>query len=135
MPSAHEALIHLMVITSASDRDMAHLELERIGSVAKNWPIFIDFDADKLVDVAQDCQLMLQEEDGMDNVMMQAAKAIPAHLHDTAYAAAVEVAAVDMEMRLEEVRVLALLRKYLSVDPLAAAAIERATKARHKMLT
>ena len=35
-------------------------------------------------------------------------EALPERLHDTAYAAAFEVAAVDLEMRMEEVRVLQL---------------------------
>ncbi|TIM60124.1 MAG: Tellurite resistance protein TerB, partial [Mesorhizobium sp.] len=40
----HEALIHLMVITSASDRDMTDVELARIGDVVRSWPVFEDFD-------------------------------------------------------------------------------------------
>ena len=35
---------------------------------------------------------------------------MPERLHDTAYAAAFEVAAVDLEMRMEELRVLQLIR-------------------------
>ena len=34
----HEALIYLMVITSASDRDMTDVELARIGDVVRSWP-------------------------------------------------------------------------------------------------
>ena len=134
-PTAHEALIYLMVVTSAADREMTDIELNRIGEVVRSWPIFLDFDADRLVSVAQDCQLVLQEDNGLEDVLETARKAIPIHLHDTAYAAAFEVAAVDLEMRIEEVRVMQLLRQHLGVDPLTVAAIERATKARHKMLT
>ncbi|MBX3578573.1 MAG: tellurite resistance TerB family protein [Rhizobiaceae bacterium] len=134
-PTAHEALIYLMVVTSAADREMTDIELTRIGEVVRTWPIFLDFDADKLIAVAQDCQAMLQEPNGLEDVLDVARKAIPVHLHDTAYAAAFEVAAVDLEMRLEELRVMQLLRKHLGVDALTIAAIERAAKARHKMLT
>ena len=52
----HEALIHLMVITSASDRDMTDVELARIGDVVRSWPVFVDFNQDRLVAVAQACQ-------------------------------------------------------------------------------
>ena len=38
-------------------------------------------------------------------------------------------------MRMEELRVLQRLRQHLSVDGLTIAAIERATKARHRTLT
>ena len=134
-PSTHEALIYLMVITSASDRDMTNVELARIGAVTKTWPIFQDFDEDDLIPVAQACQRLLQENDGLEGVLAIARAAIPAHLHDTAYAAAFEVATVDLEMRMEERRVLQVMRRYLDVDTEAIAAIERATKARHRTLT
>jgi tellurite resistance protein len=133
-PTTHEALIHLMVITSASDRDMTDLELARIGQVVETWPVFQDFDLDRLVEVAQDCQKLLHRREGLEGVLDLARKAIPERLHDTAYAAAFEVAAVDLEMRFEEVRVLQQLRRYLSVDTLTVGAIERACKARHRML-
>ena len=97
-----------MVVTSASDRDMTDVELARIGDVVRSWPVFEDFDHDKLIDVAQDCQKMLHEEDGLEGVLAQVGEALPERLHDTAYAAAFEVAAVDLEMRMEEVRVLQL---------------------------
>jgi hypothetical protein len=134
-PTAHEALIYLMVVTSASDRDMTDVELARIGDVVKSWPIFQDFNADRLVKVAQDCQKLLHEEGGLQQVIEVARDAVPLHLHDTAYAAAFEVAAVDLEMRMEELRVLQLLRRELAVDPLTVAAIERANKARQRSLT
>jgi tellurite resistance protein len=134
-PTAHEALIYLMVVTSASDRDMTDIELGRIGDVVRSWPIFEDFDAHKLVGVAQNCQKLLHEDGGLHNVIAAARDSVPLHLHETAYAAAFEVAAVDLEMRMEELRVLQLLRGELAVDPLAVAAIERANKARHRTLT
>ncbi len=53
---------------------------------------------------------MLHEKDGLEGVLERVAEALPERLHDTAYAAAFEVAAVDLEMRMEEVRVLQLIR-------------------------
>ena len=135
LPSAHEALIYLMVVTSAADRDMTDVELARIGVVVRTWPIFEDFNEKRLIAVAQDCQLMLHADNGLDDVLDTARRVIPDRLHETAYAAAFEVASVDLEMRMEELRVLQLLRKHLNVDPLTIAAIERATKARHRTLT
>ena len=134
-PTAHEALIYLMVVTSAVDRDMTDVELARIGEVVRSWPIFEDFNSDRLVKVAQDCQKLLHEDDGLERVMEAARTAMPLHLHETAYAAAFEVAAVDLEMRMEELRILQLLRRELAVDPVAADAIERANKARQRTLT
>ena len=134
-PSTHEALIYLMVITSASDREMTDVELARIGAVTRSWPIFEDFDENRLIATAQTCQRLLHEKQGLDGVLALARSAIPTHLHDTAYAAAFEVATVDLEMRMEERRVLQLMRRYLEIDNETVAAIERATKARHRTLT
>ncbi|TIT15812.1 MAG: Tellurite resistance protein TerB, partial [Mesorhizobium sp.] len=80
--------------------------------------------------VAQDCQQMLHEKDGLEGVLARVAESLPERLHDTAYAAAFEVAAVDLEMRMEEVRVLQLIRRQLDLDTLTVAAIARAAKAR-----
>lgn len=137
MPSLtpHEALIHLMVITSASDRDMTDVELGRIGEVVRSWPVFVDFNRDRLVQVAQACQKALHEKDGLEGVLARVAEALPERLRDTAYAAAFEVAAVDLEMRLEEIRVLQLIRLKLDLDTLTVAAIARAAKARLRTLT
>ncbi|AZN97833.1 Tellurite resistance protein TerB [Mesorhizobium sp. M9A.F.Ca.ET.002.03.1.2] len=133
--SPHEALIYLMVITSASDRDMTDVELARIGDVVRTWPVFEDFNDDRVVGVAQDCQKTLHEKDGLEGVLTRVAEALPERLHDTAYAAAFEVAAIDLEMRMEEVRVLQLIRRQLDLDALTVAAIGRAAKARLRTLT
>ena len=135
LPSTHEALIYLMVITSASDRDMTDVELARIGDVVRSWPVFEDFKHDRLIAIAQDCQKMLHEKDGLEGVLERVAEALPERLHDTAYAAAFEVAAVDLEMRMEELRVLQLIRRQLDLDALTAAAIARGAKARLRTLT
>ncbi|MBX3598748.1 MAG: tellurite resistance TerB family protein [Rhizobiaceae bacterium] len=135
LPSVHEALIYLMIVTSASDRDMDHLELGSIGEVVRTWPVFEDFDASRLLDVAQDCQVLLTAGSGLEHVLELAHQVIPSRLLDTAYAAVFEVAAADLEMRMEEARVLQRVREHLGIDPLSVAAIEMATKARLRTLT
>jgi hypothetical protein len=123
-----------MVIMSAADRDMTDEELVRIGNIVRTWPVFVDFDDERLVEVSRDCQKLLQQEDGLGNVLSAIRAAIPRRLHDTAYALAFEVAAVDLEMRLEELRILQLLRESLAIETPVVEAIERAAKARHRML-
>lgn len=135
LPTPHEALIYLMVITSAADREMTDIEMARIGNVLKTWPVFQDFDDWKLIRVAQECQQRLQAQDGLGAMLADVAHVLPKRLHDTAYAAAFEVATVDLEMRMEELRVLELIRNALEVDGATIEAIERATKARHRTLT
>ncbi|RWP07683.1 MAG: Tellurite resistance protein TerB, partial [Mesorhizobium sp.] len=84
---------------------------------------------------AQDCQKRLHEKDGLEGVLAEVAEVLPERLRDTAYAAAFEVAAVDLEMRMEEVQVLQLIRRQLDLDTLTVAAIGRAAKARLRTLT
>jgi tellurite resistance protein len=133
--TAHEAMIYLMVIMSASDREMTDEELARIGLVTRSWPVFLDFDEHRLIAAAKDCQKLLHDGKSLDGILELARKAIPERLHDTAYALALEVASVDLEMRMEEVRVMQRLRQHLKLDDSMANAIERASKARHRMLT
>jgi len=136
MPTTHEALIYLMVVCSASDRDMSDPELGRIGDVVQSWPVFQDFDHERLIGVAQDCQRLLAESGkGLDDVLAVAKKAIPKQLRDTAYAAAFEVAAADLEMRIEEARILQRVGDALEVDEGTAYAIALSVKARHRSLT
>jgi hypothetical protein len=51
-------------------------------------------------------------------------------LHDTAYALAVEVSAVDLRLEQEELRLLEMIRDKLALDGLVAAAIEASARAR-----
>jgi len=134
-PTIHEALIYLMVVTSASDRDMNEAELEHIGDSVRTWPIFLDYDPADLLEAARDCQKLLQEEGGLEKIYQIVLETVPLHMHDTAYAIAVEVAVVDREMRLEERRVLQRLRSWLAVDDETALAIALSAKARYRTLT
>jgi tellurite resistance protein len=134
-PDACEALVYLMVVVSASDSDMTELELERIGDLARVSPVFDDFEPGRIFEAAKDCQKLLQEPQGLQGVLHIARNVIPERLHDTAYALAADIAAVDLEMRLEERRVLQLIRDNLAVDDATCTAIDRAAKARHRTLT
>jgi tellurite resistance protein len=127
-----QALIYLMVVVSAADRDMMDVELSRIGEIVRGWPIFVDFSEENLPVVARQCQELLQSEGGLEQVLGAATDTLPPILHDTAYAAAVEIAVADYEIRLEEKRVLQQLRQHLLIDADVAKAIELAAKARHR---
>lgn len=135
LPTPEEALIYLMVMSSASDRDMSDPELGRIGEVVRTWPVFQDFDPQRIIEVAQECQHIVQDTHGLDEVLALANGVIPQRLRDTAYAAAFEVAAADLEMRMEEARILQRIADALGVDDDTVNAIEVAAKARAKTLT
>lgn len=132
--SHHEALVFAMVTMSAVDRTMTDAELRRIGEIVETVPVFRDFDAERLVSLAETCGEILGEDDGLDTILDVIATCLPKHLHETAYALAVEVAAADLRVRQEELRFLALLRDKLDLEKLVVAAIERGARARHRRL-
>ena len=130
----HDALIYAMVTMSAVDRTMTNAELARIGNIVNNLPVFDDFDADKLVRVAEDCGEILSAEGGLEEVLNLIARSMPEKLYETAYALAVEVAAADLAVGQEELRLLEMIQDRLGIDALTKAAIERGARARHSIL-
>ncbi|MEM8855253.1 MAG: tellurite resistance TerB family protein [Devosia sp.] len=132
--SHHEALVFAMVTISAVDRTMTDAELRRIGEIVEQVPVFRDFDADRLVNLAETCGEILQEDDGLETMLELISACTPKTLHETAYALAVEVAAADLRIQQEELRFLAMLRDALDLEKLVVAAIERGARARHRRL-
>ena len=132
--TAHDALIHLMLVAASSDSTMTERELLRIQGLIDRLPVFEGFDKARLGDVANDCADMLNGPDGLDTVIDTALAALPKKLEETAYALAVEVTAVDLQLEQEELRFLEMLRDRLSIDRLTTAAIEVAARARHRRM-
>jgi len=127
-----EAVIYLMVMVSASDREMDDVELARIGAIVRTLPAFRGFEQSQTLAVAQDCQKWLQREDGFVEILDAASAAIPEAAHDMAYALAVDIAIANLKVKPEEVRLLQILREKLSLDRATVSAIERAARARHR---
>lgn len=132
--SAHDALIHLMIVAASSDSAMTEAELVRISALIDRLPVFEGFDRERLADVANACADALNGPEGLDGVIDDAIAALPKKLEDTAYALAVEVTAVDLHLEQEELRYLEMLRDRLTIDRLTTAAIEVAARARHRRM-
>jgi tellurite resistance protein len=128
-PSIQEALIYTMVTMSAVDRIVSDGELAKIGNIVSQLPAFAKFDPEKLVKIAEDCGEILSREDGLETILTTIAATLPKKMHETAYALAVDVAAVDRDVR----RFLEMLRDSLHLDTLIIAAIERGARARHQV--
>lgn len=131
-PTPQEALVYLMVIMSAADRDMGDRELARIGAIIRTLPVFEGFPQARTLEVAQQCQQLLQEEAGLGGLLALIRSALSDELRETAYALAVEVAAADMSVKEEETRVLDIVRDQFAIDPLVVAAIESSAAIRHR---
>lgn len=127
----HTALIFTMVLVSAAEGVMTDAELETIGRQVRYLPVFQGFDHDDLPDVGRSCAELLRKEDGLDVACDMIVEALSSRLRETAYALACDVAAADGSIADEEANLLEFLRRRLSIDRLLAAAIERATQARH----
>ncbi len=133
-PSPHDALIHIMVVMSAADRAMTDAELKKIGDIVKTLPVFKSYRSDDVVVAASRCTELLQDDDGLDQIIDNALEVLPKKLYETAYALAVDVAAADLHLEQEELRLLQILRDRFNLDRLACAAIERGARARHQTL-
>jgi tellurite resistance protein len=130
--NTQQALIYVMVTMSGVQGNIADKELQAIGRVVSELPIFAGFDATKLTIIAEQCGEILQEEEGLSAVFGLVAEALSPRLKETAYAVAVEIAASDLAVGREELRFLAMLRDHLGLDKLVTAAIERSAIARYQ---
>jgi tellurite resistance protein len=130
--SHHAALVYVMVVVSASDGNMSESELRTIGDIVRTLPVFRDFDHHRLISASRECAEILQEPDGLEAVLGLIRNALPESLRETAYWLALEVALTDVRVNLEEVRIVELLRRALSIDRLVAAALDRAAEARYR---
>jgi hypothetical protein len=95
-------------------------------------PVFEGYDRSRMPHIANECVDLINGSAGLDGVLDLAIAALPDRLQDTAYALCVEVAAVDLQLEQEELRLLEMIRDKLSLDRLTTAAIEVAARARHR---
>ena len=130
----HEALVYIMITMSAADRQISDRELERIAQIVRQLPVFMGYDVNGLAKTAESCGDILGNDDGLEQLLEIVSGALPKKLHETAYALAVEVAAADLKVPDEEIRLLELVRDTLRLDTLVTAAIERSARARHQTL-
>lgn len=130
--SPHDALVAVMMVVSAADREVSDKELQRIIVVVQTMPAFERFDRDRIERVVETIADLMQSEDGLDALMGLIVEALPFTMRETAYAFACDVAAADGVLAVEEMRLLEIIRHKLEIGRLAAAAIERGARARHQ---
>ncbi len=129
----HAALIATMVLVAAADEGkISDAEIETMSRLVASLPAFVAFDRGRIAEIGRQCAAMLAREDGLEIALDAIAQALPQELRETAYALACDVVAADRRADEAELRLLGLLRDRLEIDPLVAAAIERAARARHR---
>jgi tellurite resistance protein len=127
-----DALVALMIATSASDEHIRTVELISIERIVDHMPIFADYDKDRLRVTSTAVFDLFEEQDGLDALFGLIREALPERLYETGYALACDVAASDGLLGEQELRFLAEIRFELRIDRLHAAAIERGARARHQ---
>ena len=132
--TAQDALVAIMIATSASDDAIRTSELVTIEGIVDHLPVFGDYDGGRIRKVGQMVTTLFMEEDGLDELFRRVRAALPERLWETAYALACDVAAADGTLRESELRLLEEMRYELSIDRLHGAAIERGARARHLTL-
>lgn len=126
-----DCLVAMMIAIAASDEDMRTAELVKIETTVNNLPIFANYDLDRLRVMSQTVFDLFSVEDGLDALFGLIRANLPAHLYETAYALACDIAAADGSLNERELRLLEEMRYELDLDRLHAAAIERGARARH----
>jgi hypothetical protein len=130
--SPQNALIYLMVVAASSDAAMTDKELIRIEALIAQLPVFDGYDRTQLPRIANECVDLINGVHDVEDVLDMAIAAVPKRLRDTAYALAVEIAAVDLTLEQEELRFLEMVRDRLDLDRLVTAAIEATARARYR---
>jgi len=129
--TAEDSLVAIMIAVSASDENIRTSELITIEAIVNHLPVFANYDADRIKQVAHTVFDLFGEEDGLDALFGLVRDNLPEALWETAYALACDVAAADGKLRESELRLLEETRYELNIDRLHAAAIERGARARH----
>ena len=132
--TAQDALVAVMLATSASDENMRSSELMSIERMVTYLPVFKDYDAARIAAVADAVFELFEREDGLDTLFQRVRDALPDRMFEAAYAMACDVAAADGRAGEAELRMLEEIRYELDLDRLYAAAIERGARARHMVM-
>lgn len=129
--SPQDALVAVMIATSAADAQLRTAEMVAIQRMVNSMPIFADYDVDRIRIIAQTVFDLFEEEDGLAALFGLIRDGLPERLHETAYALACDAAAADGRLRDVELRMLEEVREELQIDRLHAAAIEWGARVRH----
>ncbi len=128
--SPQDALVAVMVATSAADEIFSTPELLIITRLVDALPAFDNYDQDRIKTISQTVFDLFEEEDGIEALMGLVKPALPPGFNETAYALACDVIAADGTARMSELEFLQILRQDLGIGRLTAAAIERGARAR-----
>lgn len=129
---AQEALVCTMVLVAAADGGITDREIGVMSGIVQTMPAFHNFSSEQLRTATEATVSLLREEEGLRHAGQLIRHALEPRLRETAYALACEVAAAGRRTNASSLEMLEFVKDELELDPLAAAAIERAARARHQ---
>lgn len=129
---AQEALVCTMVLVAAADGGITDREIGVMSGIVQTMPVFRSFSSEQLEIATDTTVTLLREEEGLRHAARLIRDALEPRLRETAYALACEVAAASRLAKQPSLEMLEFVKEELELDPLAAAAIERAARARHQ---
>ncbi len=130
--TAEEALICIMVLVAAADGSISDREIGVMAGLVQTLPAFSEFSSDQLDSATGAAITLLGEDEGLSHAGQMIRDALEPRLRETAYALACDIVAADKGSSQPVLRMLELVGTELRLDPLVAAAIERAARARHQ---
>ena len=128
--NAQEALVCTMVLVAAASGEITDREIGAMAGLVQTLPVFHDFSTERLDAATEATVALLDEEEGLAHAARMIREALEPRLRETAYALGCEVVAADGFAEQDSLRMLNFVRTELHIDPLVAAAIERAARAR-----
>ncbi len=129
-----EALVCTMVLVAAADGAITDREIGVMSGLVQTLPAFQEFSSERLEVATEVAVSLLEEDDGLSHAGQMIRDALEPRLRETAYALACEVVAADRSGSQPVLRMLELVMAELRLDPLVAAAVERATRERHQRI-
>ena len=132
--TAEEALVCTMVLVAAADGAITDREIGVMSGIVQTLPAFFEFSSEDLDTATEAAITLLGEDEGLSHAGQLLRDALDPRLRETAYALACDIVAADRNASQPVLRMLELVNSELRVDPLVAAAIERAARARHQRM-
>lgn len=132
--TAEEALVCTMVLVAAADGAITDREIGVMSGIVQTLPAFFEFSSEQLDTATEAAITLLGEDEGLSHAGQLLRDALEPRLRETAYALACDIVAADKSPSQAVLRMLELVNSELRVDPLVAAAIERAARARHQRM-
>jgi tellurite resistance protein len=123
-----------MVLVAAASGGITDREIGVMAGLVQTLPVFRSFSSEQLDAATETAVALLREEDGLTHAGQLICEALEPRLRETAYALACEVVAANRSADQDSLRMLEFVGNELRLDPLVAAAMERAARARRQQV-